>query len=110
MKFVMFIMNDVAKMADVAAASDKTMASPPPGTKLLARYVCLGIPFPGAPPNTLVVISLREAESAEGMAAISYPLALAGATVWYVPVLEVPVEPRVAEVEEKYRGLKRAKR
>ena len=103
MKFLTFTMYDTAKAAEVAAASDKTMASPPPGTKLLARYTCLGIAFPGAPPNTMVVISLREAENAESMAAIGYPMMLAGATVWYVPVMELPVTPTAAEVEKKLR-------
>ncbi|MBA7708254.1 hypothetical protein ES703_117147 [subsurface metagenome] len=102
MKFLSFGMFDVAKVADVAQASDKFWASPPPGVKMLADYVCLGIPFPGAPPNTVVGVSVFEAESAEVLTAASYPLMLAGASLWNVPVMEMPVA-GAAELENKMR-------
>lgn len=102
MKFLMFAMMDVAKAAEFAQASDKVWASPPPGIKMLADYVCLGISFPGAPPNTVVGISIVEAESAEALTAVTYPMALAGASLWNVPVLEMPVA-GAAELEKKMR-------
>ena len=100
MKFMVFTMYDAAKAAEVMQASDK--AAKMPGQKLLALYVCGGKPFDGVPPNTLVAISVREAESAEALAAVEYTLILAGATVWAVPVVELPVGGAVAE-EKKYR-------
>ena len=103
MKFLTFIMMDVAKTAEVAQASDKVWASPPPGIKRLAGYVCQGIPFPGQPANTLVSIVISEAESNEAIAAVQWPVAIAGATVWSVPVMELPTA-GAAEVEKKLRG------
>jgi len=103
MKFLQFGMFDVAKAADVSQASDKFWAKPPPGIKMLADYVCLGMPFPGAPPNTVVGIGVIEAETAEALAALLYPMGLAGASVWCVPVMELPVG-GVAKVEKKLRG------
>ena len=100
MKFIGFAMFDAAKAAEVAQAGDKVAKTP--GRKVLAQYACQGIPFPGVPPNTMVVISVEEAESNEAIGASQYPLALAGATVWSVPVLEMPVAGAAAE-EKKYR-------
>jgi len=102
MKFVQFNTFDVAKAAEVSAASDKFWASPPPGVKMLADYVCLGIPFSGVPPNTVVSLAVVEAESAEALTAVTYALALAGASLWNVPVLELPVA-GAAKVEKKFR-------
>jgi len=96
-------MYDAAKTAEIAAASDKIWASPPPGIKPLASYVCLGMPFPGIPPNSLVTVGIGEAESDEALAAVTYPLMLAGATIHRVPILEVPIGGGV-EAEKKYRG------
>jgi len=56
MKFLTFAIMDVAKAAEVAKAADKVWASPPPGVKLLASYVCQGLAFPGVPPHTVVSI------------------------------------------------------
>ncbi len=103
MKCLLFVMNDLAKTAAVAQASDKVWASPPLGMKLLAHYVCQGLPFPGAPPNTLIGVSVVEVESNEAIAAVTWPIELAGATIWVVPVLEVSI-PGAAEVEKKLRG------
>ena len=100
MKFIYFTMFDVAKAAEVAQAADKVAKTP--GHKTLAQYVFQGIPFHGVPPNTMVVIAVGEAESNEAIAAQQYPLALAGARVWAVPVLEMPV-PGAATEEKKYR-------
>ena len=104
MKFLLFSMFDAAKATDVSQASDKVWASPPPGIKALADYVCLAIPFPGGlPPNTVASVMVVEAESAEAMVGVAYPFLLAGATVWYVPVMELPVA-AAAEAERKARG------
>jgi len=103
MKFLNFCMFDVSKGVDISQATDKFWASRPSGVKMLADYVCEGLPFPGALPNTMVGISVIEAESNEALAALSYPLMLAGASVWNVPVLEMPVG-GAAEADKKYRG------
>jgi hypothetical protein len=100
MKFLSFIMCDVAKQAELAQVVDKVAKTP--GRKVLAQYTCMGIAFPGVPPNTLVSISVVEYESNEAMAAALYPMALAGATLWAVPVLEIPVGGGAA-AEKKYR-------
>jgi len=100
MKFLVFSMFDVAKAAEVAQANDKVAKTP--GAKVLAGYACMGMAFPGEPPNTMVTISVQEYESNEAMAARLYPVALAGASVWAVPALELPVG-RTATAEKKYR-------
>jgi hypothetical protein len=101
MKFISFVMFDAAKAPEVAQAADK--AAKTPGRKVLAQYMCLGLAFPGVlPQGALLAISIVEAESNEAIAAAQYPLALAGATVWSVPVLEMPVAGAATE-EKKYR-------
>jgi hypothetical protein len=100
MKFLGFSIFDVAKAAEVAQAADKTAKTP--GCKILAQYACQGIPFEGVPPNKIVVVSVEEYESNDAIAANQYPLSLAGANVWAVPVLEMKVG-GAARVEKKYR-------
>jgi hypothetical protein len=100
MRFLIFAMYDVAKTAEVAQASDKVDKIP--GHKVLASYTCMGIPFNGVPPDTLVTIRVIEYENSEAMAATQYTVALAGATVWAVPVLEWAAG-RGAATEKKYR-------
>jgi len=102
MKFLRFAIIDVNKAADIAQASDKVWANPPAGTKILASYMCQGIAFAGIPLQSLVAIDVIEAESNEAIAATVYPVALAGATIWDVPVLEMPVK-GAAQTEKKYR-------
>ena len=103
MKFLSFATFDVAKAAELAKVSDKVWASAPPGIKLLASYVCQGLAFAGVPPNTLVIFDIIEAESNEVLSAVNYPLALAGASIWNVPILELPVA-GAAEIEKKMRS------
>jgi hypothetical protein len=103
MKFLTIYVTDMANIQAMVQASDKVWASPPPGIKVEASYVCLGTPFPGVPPNTLVSVTIAEAESAEALAAVSYPMMVAGVTVHRVPILEVSVG-AVAKEEKKYRG------
>jgi hypothetical protein len=103
MKFISFATFDVAKAAELAKVSDKVWASAPPGIKILSAYVCQGMAFAGVPPNTLVSIDILEAESNEALAAINYPMALAGASIWNVPVMELPTG-GAAEIEKKMRS------
>ena len=100
MKFLTFVVYDVSKAKDIAVASDSNAKIP--GQKLLAMYSCMGKPFDGVPPNSIVAISVRETDSTEAMGAALYTLALAGANAWAVPVWEMPVGGAVAE-EKKYR-------
>jgi hypothetical protein len=100
MKFINFVMFDAAKAAEVAQAADKVAKTA--GQKMQAQYVCQGIPFAGVPPHMMVTIVVGEAETNEAMGAVHYPLLLAGASVWAVPVLEMPVAGATAE-EKKYR-------
>jgi len=100
MKFLVFTLFDDAKAAEVAQAADKVVKTP--GQKTIAQYVCQGMAFSGLPPNATLAIAVVEAESNEALAASQYPLALAGATTWAVPVLEMPVG-RGAAIEKKYR-------
>lgn len=103
MRYLRFSMVDAADVSKVAQASDKAMASPPQGYKVLAINACLGLAFPSQPANTIVTVAIVEAESGEALAATSYPMMLAGATVWSVPVMEVPMG-GATEVEKKARG------
>jgi hypothetical protein len=100
MKFLVFSMFDAAKATEVAQANDKLAKLP--GRKVLSQYVCMGMAFAGLPPNTLLAVSVVEYESNEAMAAAQYPMALVGATVWAVPVLEMAAG-RGAATERKYR-------
>jgi hypothetical protein len=103
MKLLRFLMIETDKAEKMVQVSDKMWASPPPGIELKSNFACLGIAFPGQPPNTIVSVSVIEADSAETIAATSYPLTLAGGTMWTVPALEVPPG-RATEVEKKARG------
>jgi hypothetical protein len=102
MKFMTFVTYDAAKVAEIAAAADKIMAKPPKGYKVLSNYACMSPPFP-VPPNTTVSVTITEFENAEAMAAVTYPLLLAGATIHRVPLMEVPVGAAV-KTEKKLRG------
>jgi hypothetical protein len=101
MKFLIFSVFSQDKAAEIAQASDKVANTP--GAKTSAMYVCQGIAFAGVPPNTLVTIAVVEAESNDAISARIYPLSLAGATVWAVPVQEMPVAGAV-KTEKKFRG------
>lgn len=101
MKFITVMMFDADKAADMAAIGDKTANLP--GAKVLAQYVCQGMLFSGIPPNKMVALVVSEAESNEALAARNYPVALAGASVWNVPVIEMAVG-AIAEAEKKLRG------
>jgi hypothetical protein len=98
MKFITFVVYDVAKFAEVAKASDKN--SKMSGQKLLAMYGCMGKAFDGQPPNTILAISIRETESAEALGSALLNLSFAGATAWAVPVMEMPIGSAEAEVKK----------
>lgn len=100
-RFLTFFSYEATKTAEMATAGDKVNSNLPKGTKILASYVCLSPPFP-VPPNTLVNVTITEVDNAEAMAATSYPLLLAGATISRVPIMEV--QPKTAaKTEKKYR-------
>ncbi len=101
MKFLIFSLFDPTKVAELAQVIDK--AAKTPGQKTVAQYVCQGMAFSGIPPDTMLGISVVEAESNEALAATQYPMDLAGISTWAVPVLEVPVGGVVTE-EKKYRS------
>ena len=103
MKFVVMSVWDVGKAAELSKLADKVDAAPPSGYKVLARYVCLAQPVSGLPLGTRVSIEIVEAESADAIAAASYPSMLAGADINTVPVIDIPIG-GVAEVEKKARG------
>jgi hypothetical protein len=100
MKFLTFVTYDVAKAADMAQAGDKVAKIP--GQKMLTTYICGGKPFDGLAPNTMVAITVREAETMEALAAAMYTYLVLGATVWSVPVLEF-TPGNLAEEEKKFR-------
>lgn len=103
MKFVVMAVWDVGKAAELAKLSDKVDTTPPSGYKTLARYVCLAHPVSGIPSGKGVTILIAEAESAEAIAAATYPSMLAGAEINIVPVIEMTIG-GVSEVEKKARG------
>jgi len=98
MKFITFNMVDMAKIGEIAQASDK--AANIPGQKILAKYSCLGKPFDGVPPNTAVIITVHESESAEALFAYGGTMMLAGATIWGVPVMDYPVGKSAEEIKK----------
>ena len=103
MKFVVMSVWDVDKAAELGKLSDKLSATPPSGYKLLAQYVCLAHPVSGIQSGKGVSITVCEADSAEALAAVTYPSMLAGAEINTVPVIDMPIG-SVAEVEKKARG------
>ena len=102
MKFLTMSIYPVAKAAEVGKASDKVWAGRSQEGQPRSAYVLMTVPFP-VPPNSLVVVTIGESESAEEMAARVYPLMVAGATVDIIPLLEVPIGGG-KEAEKKYRG------
>ncbi len=103
MKFVIMAVWDVGNAADLGKLTDKLDNAPPPGYKTLARYVCMAHPISGIPSGKGVTIAVCEADSAEAIAAATYPAMLAGAEINTVPVLDMPIG-SVADVEKKARG------
>ncbi len=103
MKFLLFDMMDPDRAADVAKAGDKVWGSAPGQIKLLARYGCLGLAFPGQPEGKAVVIDVVEADTSDAILGITYPVTLAGADMWAVPVHELPVA-NVVDFEKSIRG------
>ena len=102
MKFMTFTIYPVAMAAEVGKASDKVWAARSHKGEPPSAYVLMTVPFP-VPPNSLVVVTVGDSESAEEMASRVYPLMVAGATVHVIPVLEMPLGGG-AEAEKKYKG------
>ena len=102
MKFLSINTYHVDKLEDVAKATDKLIANPLEGYKVLAMYSCQANPFPGTvlPPGHLVSISVLECDNAESMATAALELTRAGLNVNRIPVMEVPIG-EVAETVER---------
>jgi hypothetical protein len=83
-------MYDMSKADAVVKTADMIAAKPAIFGKLLAQYACLGIPFPGVPPESMVVICIHEAENQEQLASTGMAISSAGASIWFVPILEAP--------------------
>jgi len=106
MKYLVFVLvEDMAQATEVSKASDKLWANPPPGAKMAAAYVCLGNPFPAVLPPKLgaVSIAVMEADSHEALMMSCTPALNAGAMIYSVPVLDMPVT-GAAELTEKIKG------
>ena len=103
MKILAISVFDPAKAGEAAKVLDKVLPNTP-GYKPLAMYICLGNPFPGEiPPNSMVGITIAEVENENALAAVSYPLALAGMSAHRVPVLEMKPG-KSSETEKKLKG------
>jgi len=104
MKFALLSLTPRDKLIDVTQAADKVWSSPPAGLKPFAHYAFLGIPFPGYfDPNMTPAMVLVEAESGEAIMAAIFPVAMAGCTMWCVPLAELPLA-GIAEVPKKLGG------
>ena len=103
MKMLSIAVYDPSKLGEISKVTDKVHTNTP-GYKPLAMYVCLGNPFPGEiPPNSMVSITIAEVENENALAAVNYPLVLAGMSIHRVPILEMK-SGKVAETEKKLRG------
>ena len=103
MKFLSFTIFDVTQAGEMAKVSDKVWSNPPKGVKMLANHMCLSDPFPGLPMNSMVSVAIIEADNAEALAGVSYPMMLAGATIERIPVMELAVG-GAAKAETKAKG------
>ena len=89
MKILAISVFEPAKAAEAAKVLDKVLPNTP-GYKAQAMYMCMGNPFPGPiPPNSMVGITIAEVENENALAAVSYPLALAGMSIHRVPIMEM---------------------
>jgi len=103
MKILAITVFEPAKIGEAAKVLDKILPNTP-GYKPLAMYSCLGNPFPGEiPPNSIVGISIIEVDNENTLAAVAYPLALAGMSIHRVPIMEMTVG-KHTETEKKLRG------
>ncbi len=104
MKFMSLVVEPVEKVAEVSAAADKVWANVPKERRPETHYVMLCVPQFDIPPNSVIAFTIFEDESADAIAARSYPFMVAGATaVNTIPLLEVPVVGSV-KAEKKYKG------
>ena len=68
-------------------------------------YMCVGNPFPGPiPPNSMVGITIAEVENENALAAVSYALALAGMSIYRIPIMEMKPG-QSAATEKRLKGL-----
>ena len=99
MKCFIFVSTPWDNVANLAQTADQVWASAPPQIKLLARYLFLGIAFPGQNQGEFLGMNIVEAETSEAVTSILYPVSLAGAKVTVVPVHELPLA-NVTEYEK----------
>lgn len=102
MKFMMLSYIPIEKLAEVSATSDRVWTKARRVKRTASTYLLLSVPF-DVPANSHVTFNIFDADSAEEIAAIVYPIQLAGASIDIIPLLEVPVG-GTAKAEEKYRG------
>jgi hypothetical protein len=102
MKFMTLVFIPADKMAEVAAASDKVWAKAPRERRAQTTYMLMCNP-PDVPENCAVSFSINEGDDMEEIAASVYQMALAGAGVNIIPLLELPGG-GAAKVERKYKG------
>jgi len=103
MKILAISVFDPAKAGEVAKVLDKVLPNTP-GYKPLTTYMCLGNPFPGEiPQNSMVGITIAEVDNENALAAVSYPLALAGMSIHRVPIMEIKPG-KSSETEKKLKG------
>lgn len=105
MKFLVFIMCAPPKAVGIARVADKAMREAPPGVKMLATYACQGVlPLPGTMENSQVTtVSVVEVETNEDLSAVLWPIAVAGALIYTLPVQDMPV-PGLEKAEKGFRG------
>lgn len=102
MKFMTMVIMPADKVAEVAAASDKAWAARPAESRPKNAYVLSAVPF-DVPPRSVVTVYITDEDSMEAVAARTYPVMLAGATVSVVPVMEY-TPGAATKTEKKLRG------
>jgi len=103
MKILAISVFEPTKAAEAAKVLDKVLPNTP-GYKALATYMCLGNPFPGEiPQNSMVGVTIAEVDNENALAAVSYPLALAGMSIHRVPIMEIKPG-KSSETEKKLKG------
>ncbi len=95
--------NRVHIIADMATASDKIWSKPPKGVKKLAQYALLA-PLPVQDSGRGRVIALLDAESEYALQSIEYIVALTGANISAIPVLEMTVAPDMVKLEKQLKS------
>ncbi len=99
MKFMIMTAFAAEKAADIAAASDKIWAAQPRGRRPEKGYVLMSA-LSEVPPNSMVSFYVSEEDSTDEVAARTYPVTLAGASINVIPLMEFPLG-AAAKTEKK---------